>query len=223
MFALAALLVAPLAVAASPLQKRLQGQATYYNVETGNAGSCGSMLHNSDFVVAMNQVQYDQSMCGQPLSITANGKTVQAVVMDMCPTGGGNCNYGDMDLSTGLFQALADLGVGKMAIEWNWGGSAPPPPPTTSAYVPPPTTTSTWQPPPSTSTPSSTPPSSSSSSSSSSSTQSSSTSGSEAAKETGSSNDPKADSTTEESNLAQARQAMLNMGEMVRIAGGLGA
>jgi hypothetical protein len=37
MFALALLLATPLAVAAGPLQKRIGGQATYYNVETGNA------------------------------------------------------------------------------------------------------------------------------------------------------------------------------------------
>lgn len=37
MFALALLLATPLAVAAGPLQKRIGGFATYYNVETGNA------------------------------------------------------------------------------------------------------------------------------------------------------------------------------------------
>lgn len=37
MYALALLLAAPLAVAAGPLQKRISGQATYYNVQTGNA------------------------------------------------------------------------------------------------------------------------------------------------------------------------------------------
>ena len=37
MFALSFLLVAPLAVAAGPFQKRINGFATYYNVQTGNA------------------------------------------------------------------------------------------------------------------------------------------------------------------------------------------
>lgn len=37
MLALAVLLAAPLVVAAGPLQKRLSGFATYYDVQTGNA------------------------------------------------------------------------------------------------------------------------------------------------------------------------------------------
>ena len=37
MLALALLLTAPFVVAAGPLQKRIGGSATYYNVETGNA------------------------------------------------------------------------------------------------------------------------------------------------------------------------------------------
>ena len=37
MFALVLLLATPFAVAAGPLQKRIGGHATYYNVETGNA------------------------------------------------------------------------------------------------------------------------------------------------------------------------------------------
>ena len=37
MFALALLVVAPFLVAAGPLQKRISGAATFYNVETGNA------------------------------------------------------------------------------------------------------------------------------------------------------------------------------------------
>jgi len=37
MFPLALLLAVPLAVAAGPLQKRISGAATYYNVQTGNA------------------------------------------------------------------------------------------------------------------------------------------------------------------------------------------
>lgn len=37
MLALAVLLAAPLVVAAGPLQKRLNGFATYYDTQTGNA------------------------------------------------------------------------------------------------------------------------------------------------------------------------------------------
>ena len=43
MFALALLLATPLVVTAGPLQKRIGGFATFYNVETGNA--CVAPIH----------------------------------------------------------------------------------------------------------------------------------------------------------------------------------
>jgi len=48
-----------------------------------------------------------------------------ARVMDLCPEGGGNCHYGDMDLSPSLFSYFSDLGAGKMPIEWNFADDSP--------------------------------------------------------------------------------------------------
>ena len=160
-----------------------------------------------------------------------------------CPTGGGNCFYGDMDLSPGLFGYFASLDAGKISIEWNFGGNAPqpqpqpqpeptttqappppPPPPTTtsSTYSPPPPPTSTSSPQPSSTTSSSSssvPPSSSSSLAAS----TGSTTQSGAPQQTGSSNDVNTESAAGESNLSNLAQAFVNMGEMVRVAGQLGA
>jgi hypothetical protein len=78
-------------------------------------------------------------MCHKTINIRANGKSTQARVMDECPEGGGNCHYGDLDLSPSLFQFFNSLDVGKFPIEWEFaddGAPAPQPQPTTT-YVDP--------------------------------------------------------------------------------------
>jgi hypothetical protein len=137
------LVVAPALVSAAvtPVRRGIQGFATWYYTQTGNAGACGAYLNDADFTVAMNQYQYEGS-CGKYVTITANGKTTQAKVVDLCPEGGGNCHYGDMDMSPGLFAYFADLGTGKMPMEWYFSdGGSPPPPPQDTPHVDPPQTT----------------------------------------------------------------------------------
>ena len=81
--------------------------------------------------------------------ISAPGFPSPALYLVQCPVGGGNCNYGDMDLSPSLFQYFNDLGVGKFAMEWDFAdGSAPATTPhqdPPSSYVEPPSPTTPTQ------------------------------------------------------------------------------
>lgn len=117
---------------------------SFYNVETGNAGSCGQFHKNSDFTVAMNMVQMNKgSMCFKTIRMSYNGKTTTASVTDSCP----GCPYGGLDLTEGLFAFFAPASVGIIYGDWEFTDAAPPPPP-----APKPTTTrrptSTWRPAP---------------------------------------------------------------------------
>jgi len=121
---------------------------SWYDTETGNAGSCGRTLKNSEFVVAMNVPQYQAGNCFKSITLSWHGKQTRAQIVDMCP----GCPYGGLDLSPKLFEFFTPLGTGLLwdGTWWFDGdgpeGAAPPPPPkpTTSKY--------TWTPPPAPST-----------------------------------------------------------------------
>ena len=111
-----------LAATASPLQRRANhGRATFYNVGLGN---CGGYSSANEHVVALNTAQYGStsqvsSACGQTISITYNGNTQTATVVDSCPT----CPDQALDLSTSLFSALTNgnMGLGQIYVDWSWG------------------------------------------------------------------------------------------------------
>ncbi|SPC65284.1 uncharacterized protein UHOD_00393 [Ustilago sp. UG-2017b] len=99
------------------------GMATWYDVGTGNAGACGQFLNPNDHVVALNQPMYGDlgqrsSWCGKTIIISNGKKTATARVEDACPTGGGNCFYGSLDMSVGLFTEFTSLGTGVFPITW---------------------------------------------------------------------------------------------------------
>ncbi|KAJ3504014.1 hypothetical protein NLJ89_g8160 [Agrocybe chaxingu] len=116
---------------------------SYYNVQTGNAGSCGRYHVNSDFTVAMNAVQMNSGLCFKTIRLSYGGKTTTATISDTCP----GCPWGGLDLTEGLFAFFAPHSVGIIYGEWDFTDAAPPPPPapTTTKRR---TTTSTWTPPP---------------------------------------------------------------------------
>ncbi|KAJ7738497.1 plant expansin [Mycena maculata] len=143
---------------------------TFYS--TG-LGACGGTNTDSDFIVALNQDTFGNSYpspyCWKMISMTYNGKTTQAQIVDSCP---GCPAPGGLDLSPGLFSFFADESVGVLQGTWSFvDGSSDPttttsthkatthttptstytPPTTTSTYKPP-TTTSTYTPPTTTST-----------------------------------------------------------------------
>ncbi|KAG6821178.1 hypothetical protein H0H93_005398 [Arthromyces matolae] len=145
---------------------------TYYAV---GRGACGKYNVPSDYIVALNSAQYGGGYpgpnCFKTITMTYNGKTAQATIMDECP----GCPWGGLDLSLGLFTHFADESAGVIYGTWTFNddsGSDSAPATTTkhTTYVAPKTTstkkTTTWEPAPTTTTEASTTTSSSHTSSS---------------------------------------------------------
>ncbi|KAI1432099.1 RlpA-like double-psi beta-barrel-protein domain-containing protein-containing protein [Xylaria sp. CBS 124048] len=86
------------------------GDMTYY--EPG-LGACGQTNSASQNVVALSPAQYSGS-CGKTITITKNGRSAQAKVVDLCPS----CASGSIDVSPAVFQSMADLTVGRMTVAW---------------------------------------------------------------------------------------------------------
>ncbi|OSX64925.1 hypothetical protein POSPLADRAFT_1114052, partial [Postia placenta MAD-698-R-SB12] len=88
---------------------------TYYSV---GMGACGQESQPSDFIVALDTALYGDGypgpQCFKSITITANGKTTTATIMDECP----GCPSGGLDMSEGLFQFFADLSVGVLYGTW---------------------------------------------------------------------------------------------------------
>ncbi|KAI0747943.1 RlpA-like double-psi beta-barrel-protein domain-containing protein-containing protein [Daedaleopsis nitida] len=119
---------------------------TFYDA---GLGACGKTNTASDFIVALNSGMYGGGYpgpnCFRPISITYKGKTVSATIMDECP---GCPSNGGLDLTEGLFKALASLDDGVIYADWHFtdeGGESDPKP-TTSKKPEPPTTTWEWKP-----------------------------------------------------------------------------
>jgi len=100
------------------------GKATWYN-SAMSEGNCGWWSTNADHIVALNAPQYGSTdkkseHCGRLIRIVneKNGNVVHAVVADSCP----ECEFGSLDLSKGLFSALADgdMDLGEFPISWSF-------------------------------------------------------------------------------------------------------
>ncbi|KAF8174265.1 RlpA-like double-psi beta-barrel-protein domain-containing protein-containing protein, partial [Pholiota molesta] len=90
------------------------GRATFYNA--GPSGTCGQPIQATDFAVALNAVQYSSADCGRTVTISAFGKTAQAVIKDECPGCGGN----NLDFTLGLFEFFGPLSDGAIPITWSF-------------------------------------------------------------------------------------------------------
>ncbi|KAF8310669.1 hypothetical protein DL93DRAFT_2061853 [Clavulina sp. PMI_390] len=77
-------------------------------------GTCGWTNSSSDYVVAMSASRYTSSACGQIVSITANGKTHTAEVVDECPC----CSTNSFEMSPALFRYFTNKSVGTISIQW---------------------------------------------------------------------------------------------------------
>lgn len=99
------------------------GSATYF-YQGGNPGACGNYNSDSTPLVAIDQAWWPNfgqvsDLCGKWVTIknTNNGKTVSAVIADVCPT----CNNANsLDLSVGAFTAIASESDGMVPIEWSF-------------------------------------------------------------------------------------------------------
>jgi hypothetical protein len=129
------------------LHKRIDNSRwTFYDV---GLGACGKVNQPGDFIVALNSAQfgggYPGPNCFKAISMTYNGKSTQAVIMDECP----GCPWGGLDLSRGLFTFFAPESVGVLEGTWDFVDGngvktpTPTPTPTPTSTKPTHTTTST--------------------------------------------------------------------------------
>ncbi|KIH93115.1 expansin family protein [Sporothrix brasiliensis 5110] len=96
------------------------GDMTYYTV---GLGSCGTDQTGDDLtqnIVAMNVEQMGSQsngnpLCGQTITISANGNTATATIMDKCM----GCAYGAIDVSEKVFtEIFGSLDVGRSPVTW---------------------------------------------------------------------------------------------------------
>ncbi|KAK7685467.1 hypothetical protein QCA50_011331 [Cerrena zonata] len=82
-------------------------------------GACGAVSVDSDSVVALSPSQYaNGTHCLQHILVHANGRTVDAIVVDLCP----DCGSGSIALSPSAFFKLApiDTGTGIIHVTWEF-------------------------------------------------------------------------------------------------------
>jgi hypothetical protein len=112
------------AAAPSGGDEKTGGFATYF-YQNGVAGACGVSNPDSLPLVAITAEYYGgdsgraSDNCGRYVNIknTNNGKTVTAVVADLCPT----CvNGNSLDLSVGAFTSIASEADGMVPVTWSW-------------------------------------------------------------------------------------------------------
>ncbi|KAL1659988.1 hypothetical protein GGF50DRAFT_91604 [Schizophyllum commune] len=132
------------------------GDGTFFDV---GLGACGITSTADQMVVAIAHDTFDNypgatanpnlnPICGQQVRAYYNGKSVDVTIVDRCA----GCNGAfDLDFSRGAFDKIADQGLGRIQITWDWltgvsSGVLQPtnPPattPTTTTVAPPTTTT----------------------------------------------------------------------------------
>ncbi|KAL0951149.1 hypothetical protein HGRIS_007883 [Hohenbuehelia grisea] len=107
------------------LEKRVSN-ARFTWFDTG-LGACGGVNSPGDHVVAMSKLDWDGGAhCGKTVTITIEGKSTQATIVDECM----GCPSGALDFTTGLFKFFhPNLGDGTLYGEWSYGSAAAPPEP----------------------------------------------------------------------------------------------
>jgi len=101
------------------------GFATFF-YQNGVAGECGTVHSDNDKIIAIDKAWWtdyetnaSSPYCGMTITITntQNGKSVDALVADVCPT----CNGpNSLDLSVAAFEAIASLPQGMVPITWQF-------------------------------------------------------------------------------------------------------
>ncbi|KAF5356207.1 hypothetical protein D9756_003790 [Leucocoprinus leucothites] len=101
-------------------------------------GACGGHNGDNDFIVAIShEIWNGGAHCGDTISISYQGKTAKATVVDECM----GCDPGHIDLSPGLLHYLAGPGADMVSnANWIFGSLSPPKP------KPTPTPTHTYKP-----------------------------------------------------------------------------
>jgi len=106
-------------------QVHTDGKATFF-YQQGQAGECGQVRSDSEMLIAIDkswwpdyETNSESSLCGKWIEVTntENGKSVEAEVVDVCPT----CvSDNSLDLSTGAFDQIASENTGTVSITWKW-------------------------------------------------------------------------------------------------------
>jgi len=98
------------------------GQATFF-YQNGAPGACGNYNSDSTPLVALpaqywgNGGSSPSQYCGSYIQVTRGGRSVNAVVADLCPS----CIGSDsIDLSTGAFNQIASPDEGSVSISWKF-------------------------------------------------------------------------------------------------------
>lgn len=111
-------------VTATPFQKRgnYSGKMTWIGDTTGALTSCGAPYEAGSMYVAVNAALNTCPVSGgsgTPMTITCNGKTVQATAIDKCM----GCDPDHIDVATAVYEACGftttDGGM-QMGISWSF-------------------------------------------------------------------------------------------------------
>lgn len=96
------------------------GDLTWYTIGLGACGEDDSGRDNSVQIVALSYLlmgsqSTDNPFCNRTITISANGKTTQAIVKDKCM----GCAQTAIDVSQLTFQNIwGDLGIGRKSVTW---------------------------------------------------------------------------------------------------------
>ncbi|KAI8852917.1 RlpA-like double-psi beta-barrel-protein domain-containing protein-containing protein [Chytridium lagenaria] len=113
-------------------QATFAGDGTYYN-PAGGYGACGTILRDSDNIVALASSYFNQftpngnpnrnTLCNRCILATslATGRSIRVTVQDSCP----GCKGHDLDLSEGAFRAIDDVGKGRIKVTWTYCDGTP--------------------------------------------------------------------------------------------------
>ena len=98
-------------------EPKRSGEATFYDFADGS-GNCGFDATPNDLMVAaMNQTDYAGSAaCGACAHVVGPSGEVTVRIVDRCP----ECPQGNLDLSPEAFEKIAELGLGRVRIEWQY-------------------------------------------------------------------------------------------------------
>lgn len=100
----------------------LGGSARFTTFASGPPGACGTTFVGSDFVVALNEAEFNAANhCYENITISYDGKAAEAQIVDMCPS----CPQDGLDLTYGLFSYFAPTSLGVLYGEWSYDSGQP--------------------------------------------------------------------------------------------------
>ncbi|RYP19124.1 hypothetical protein DL765_003540 [Monosporascus sp. GIB2] len=89
------------------------GDMSWYNP---GLGACGHLNSEADLVVALSSSEYSSDVCGRRITISGNGRTTAATVVDRCLS----CASGSIDVSPVVFDDIAPLELGRVQVTWEF-------------------------------------------------------------------------------------------------------